>query len=157
MNSIAYEDLISRIATEFTNNPLENKKWDIAKGRKNRIVGYSGQPHQIDISLECDTDLLLIECKKWNNRITVSEYLVLFGRLYDISQRIKGKRVRAALVTSTMWQSGVEKLNSAYGRKLSLFHVNSVGEVLEKVHTAFISASIRGNSNVTGNLRNRNN
>ncbi len=68
MTHIEYEIMVSEIAELFANNPLEDKPWKFSKGRKNRIIGFSGYKHQIDVSLECDTDLVLLECKKWKKR-----------------------------------------------------------------------------------------
>lgn len=103
------------------------------------------------MSLESEKELLIFECKKWSRRVSVSEYLTLLGRLNDISFK-SNKKVRAALITTQGWQSGVVTLNKTTSDKISLFQVNCMGEVKQRVHTAFISASSSGSSTVTGKL-----
>ena len=147
-----YEKLIASISESFTNNPKEIKNWKVSTGRENRIEGVSGYKHQIDVCLESDTELLLIECKKWTTNVPVGQYLTLFGRLVDISSKYPNRNVRAALVTSKGWQSGVTQLNKHYGKKLSLFHVTEIGEVADKIHAAFIFGSANSESNINGNL-----
>lgn len=147
-----YEKLIYSISERFTNNPNANIIWKSSTGRNNRIEGISGYKHQIDVYLESDNDILLIECKKWTTNVPVGQYLTLFGRLVDISSKYPNKKVRAALVTSKGWQSGVTQLNNHYGKKLSLFHVTEIGEVADKIHTAFIFGSATSKSTVFGNL-----
>jgi len=145
MSPSEYEILISTIAREFTNNPLDNNKWEMNFGRTNRLEGFSKYRHQIDVSLESEKDVILIECKKWTRRITVAEYLVLLGRVQDISKNKTTKRVRGALITTSGWQKGVVTVNSAYNDYCSLFQVNEVGEIRERIHTVFMvgSATIR--------------
>ena len=153
MTPSEYEFLISSIAQEFTNNPLELREWAKAYGMKNRIKGFSKYKHQIDVSLECKTDIILIECKHWNTPINVSDYLVLLGRVEDIAKANPNKRVRGALVTTNGWRSGVTTLNSAYDNYCSLFKVTKVGEILERIHKAFIKGHISVTSRANGTLR----
>ncbi|MHB1107674.1 MAG: hypothetical protein ACYCZ2_15060 [Lutibacter sp.] len=152
MTSNEYEELVFSISERFTNNPNENIIWKRSTGGKNRIEGISGYKHQIDVYLESDNDILLIECKKWTTNVPVGQYLTLFGRLVDISFKYPNRNVRAALVTSKGWQSGVTQLNNHYGKKLSLFHVTEIGEVAKIIHTAFIFGSTTSKSTVFGNL-----
>jgi hypothetical protein len=151
MNALEYEILITEIAVEFTNNPLDKKEWKMGVRKTNRIEGFSKYKHQIDVSLECETDLVLIECKKWKKNVTVAEYLVLLGRVLDIS-KIKTKRVRGALVTTKGWQSGVTTLNSAYDDFCSLFQVTEVKEIRQRIHKAFIFGKINAGGTITGSL-----
>ncbi|HEY9222489.1 MAG TPA: hypothetical protein VIO43_13050 [Lutibacter sp.] len=144
--------MIASISESFTNNPKEIKNWKVSNGKQNKIEGVSGYKHQIDVCLESDEEILLIECKKWTKKLPVREYLTLFGRLEDILSKYPNKKVRAALVTSIEWQSGVEQLNKFYGKKLSLFQVTEIGEVADKIHTAFIFGSANSESNINGNL-----
>lgn len=155
MTSSEYEELVAGIAQEFSNNPLDSKDWTIKFGRVNRLRGFSSYKHQIDVLLECDTDIILIECKMWTNKISVSEYLVLLGRVLDIKKINPNKRVRGALVTTKGWQVGVKTLNSAYSDYCSLFKVSTVGEIIERIHKAFISGHVEGTSSVSGTLRNK--
>lgn len=155
MTSSEYEELVAGIAKEFSNNPLDSKTWTIKHGRANRIEGFSSFKHQIDVSLECDSDIVLIECKMWTKNITVSEYLVLLGRVLDIKKRNPNKRVRGAMVTTKGWQPGVSTLNSTYNDHCSLFNVSRVGEVLERIHKAFIQGHTEGTSHVSGTLQNK--
>lgn len=155
MSPTEYEELISRIAQSFTNNPLEFRDWVKGFGKKNRIEGFSKYKHQIDVSLECNTDIVLIECKLWTKNITVSEYLVLLGRVLDIKKRNPNKRVRGAMVTTYGWQSGVIILNSAYSNYCSIFKVSTVGEILIQIHKAFIEGHISVGSSVSASLSNK--
>jgi hypothetical protein len=153
MSPSEYEVLISSIAQVFTNNPLEIKDWVKGFGKKNLIKGFSKYAHQIDVSLECETDIILIECKLWKNPINVSDYLVLLGRVEDIAKSNPKKRVRGALVTTKGWRSCVIALNSTYDNYCSIFNVNTVGEILERIHKAFIKGHISWTTNVNGTLR----
>lgn len=155
MTPSEYEKLIARIAKEFSNNPLDSKDWTIKHGRVNRLQGFSSYKHQIDVSLECDTDIVLIECKLWTRTITVSEYLVLLGRVEDIAKANPNKRVRGALVTTNGWQSGVITLNSAYSNYCSIFKVSTVGEILIQIHKAFIEGHISVTINAHGIITNK--
>jgi len=126
-----YEVLISSIAQEFTNNPLELKDWTKGFGMKNLVKGFSTYEHQIDVSLECDTDIILIECKHWKTPINVSDYLVLLGRVEDIAKANSNKRVRGALVTTNGWRSGVITLSSAYNNYCSLNYSPFLGPLFD--------------------------
>ncbi len=60
---------------------------NIKHGRESILIGLSGQPHQIDVSVWGRHDLMLIECKHREKRnIGVDMVLTFFGRLYDIRQ-----------------------------------------------------------------------
>src|ERR1035438_1643058 len=63
-----------------------------------KYKGASGHDHQIDVSAEiilagCRI-LILVECKKYRNRVTISDVLELVGRIKDIGAH-KGTFVRA--------------------------------------------------------------
>ena len=59
------------------------------------------------------------------------------------------------MVTTEGWQSGVKTLNSSYNYYCSLFKVITIGEVIERIHKAFIQGQIEGKSSVSGTLRNK--
>ncbi|MDT8394496.1 MAG: hypothetical protein RQ761_11670 [Bacteroidales bacterium] len=142
-----YEIIIESFAENFTNSPRDDTHWKIIRSRTEKIVGASGYKHQIDVFLESEKDVLLIECKCWatKNKVPVGEYLKIFGRLKDIEPMYEGKHVRAALVTRSEWQSGVEDLSSAWGGQISLFQVSEAGELGKQIHTRFFSSSGRIN------------
>lgn len=140
MKSDEYEQLTKDCYDKFLNNPNEKLDCKVSFGRKNRIKGISGYMHQIDVSVEAKDRFWLIECKKWNKRISVAEYLTFLGRIRDISLNRKGQYLRGVIITKSGWQSGVNTFHELNRKQISLFEFSERAEIGEKIHTAFISA-----------------
>jgi hypothetical protein len=100
MSPVEYERVVADLIRdlEATLPDLENA--NIGVGYGNRIQGSSGYRHQIDVSLKTDAFLLLIECKRWKDRVGVNEVLVLASRAADIRAQNPTLMVWPALVTT---------------------------------------------------------
>jgi len=140
MDSVEYEKLVGSISSKLTNIPELVKRSVLAVGRSNLWEGASGFKHQIDVSLKSEKDILLVECKYWNEPVDASVFLTLFGRIFDIKGNVtyKQNEVRGAIVSKKGWQSGVEELTNYYAAWCSLFRVDSEAEIVEMIHTHFI-------------------
>jgi hypothetical protein len=88
------------------------KPQQVKHGRSNRWKGISGFPHQIDVSVEGEKDILLAECKCWKRKVDVPRFLTFFARLSDIRLGLKEQHrtIYAAVVTTKGFQSGITKL-----------------------------------------------
>lgn len=143
MNSTEYENLISQMVTKMTNYTDLINFGAINYGATNKWEGISRFEHQIDVSLDNRTDILLVECKYWKDNVPIEAILTLWARMFDISQGPKGKdrRVRGALVTSKEFQSGVYTFaeSNYYRTQLSLFVVRDIDEFVTKFHRHFIN------------------
>lgn len=140
MDSQKYEQLISNISQELTNNTGLRISGCKKLGRDNLWEGVSGFRHQIDVSIDNGIDVLLIECKLWKSGVRATEFLAHLGRLRDIRNNPKNKNrnIRGALVTNQKLQSGVEVLARYYSEICSAFVVNEEGDIVKTIHTHFI-------------------
>jgi hypothetical protein len=146
MTPTEYEKLISEISHEMTNSPELRAQAKIRFGRENKWTGASGFDHQIDVSMESPTQILLIECKHWTKNIEPEAFLTIWGRVLDIENgpSANGKRVRGALVGLKNFNEGVYKLANFYRSQMSLFVATSAYDLVVKVHSEFIQP--QGNS-----------
>lgn len=156
-NAARYEFATSQIANKMTN--ITDLALDGLRGtgRKNRWKGASGYVHQIDVSLENQSHVLLVECKLHTRPATVKDVLCLLSRQIDISGGQKslsdsninaadGREVRAALVVIGKIQRGVMTLASHYRRQISLFRVvmddkHEIVEFETIMHTGFLGGA----------------
>ena len=140
MKAEEYEQLVGNISQGLTNDAGLMSMVRKQVGRNNLWEGASGFRHQIDVSIDNDTDALLIECKLWTSGVRAIEFLTHLGRLIDIRDNPKNKHrnIRGALVTSQKWQSGVEVLVRYYSEICSVFVVNEESEIVKMIHTHFI-------------------
>ena len=139
MEGTEYEELIDSISHRMTNDSRLRTLGRKRFGRNNKWTGASGFEHQIDVSLQNDTDALLIECKCWTQRVEPEHFLTFFGRLIDI-RNAEGLslNIRGALVTTARWTSGVAQLREYYSRLCSLYRVEETGEIADIAHRHFI-------------------
>src|SRR6266849_6613764 len=78
-----YEALVHRLFTalvEQLEDPLPPGAANY--GPTNKHIGASGFSHQIDVSVQTETELHLIECKCWNDPVTAEAVLVIAARAY---------------------------------------------------------------------------
>src|SRR6266702_7533288 len=106
-----------------------NEPENIKHGRESILIGLSGQPHQIDVSVWGSNDLILIECKHREKRnIGVEMVLTFFGRLYDIRQCFlyneKTYTIHGIMVASMPFDPGAKMVAQYYG--IDLQSSNSV-------------------------------
>jgi hypothetical protein len=110
-----YEQLVAEIADGICQSASELQDLVIGSGHTNQIVGASGYPHQIDVSLQERGRLFIIECKRWKSRIGVAEVLVLAARASDIQSRFQEGSVTAVLVSMRGASAGAEQLARHFG------------------------------------------
>ena len=136
-----YEQLVAQLATRLTNSTRLIKKGKIGFGDENTWEGASGFPHQIDVSLANETEVLLIECKHWKRNIPPEAFLTLFGRVIDISKHeaTANRTVRGALVTRVGAQCGVWVLTTYYSEQMSLFRASSLDDLEVQLHRHYIA------------------
>jgi hypothetical protein len=140
IESEKYEQLISVISQDLTNDTRLRDTGIKQYGKKNLWEGASGFLHQIDASIHNDTDVLLIECKCWGKVVRSIEVLALLGRLVDIIGNPKNRalNIRGAIVTTEGWQRGVEKLVRHYSEICSIFVAKEDEGIKRMIHTHFI-------------------
>jgi hypothetical protein len=132
MTSEEYEALISTVVSGMTNKYDLIKYGGTKQGRSNLWKGISGFDHQIDVSYENETDVLLVECKHWKGNVPAETFLTLWARVIDIEsgQESKGRKFRGALVVSKGFQDGVIKLAKHYEKKLVFFACRLIGVLI---------------------------
>lgn len=143
MTNQEYEILIGQLVQQMTNDAslIESGKTTI--GRKNKWIGVSSYEHQIDVTIENQTDVLIVECKHWRTRsVGVESLLTLLARVRDIMDgpKVSGRRVRGALATTMKFQKGVHVLARYYNKEVSLFEVRSVDDFAAILHRYWIQA-----------------
>jgi len=93
---------------------------DLGYGRMNRIVGRSGQRHQIDVSFIdhsfADPTLVLIECKRVSNPVELSDVKVIKATLDDILCHPGNLNKGLAIIVATYhFRSGAQRFADFYG------------------------------------------
>jgi hypothetical protein len=87
-------EIVESIATQFG-----IKSEDIGHGRRNHFTGASGYAHQIDVCARSAKEIVLVECKHWNRKVSVEAVLVFIARVCDIRRLSKGIKIHAYIVT----------------------------------------------------------
>src|SRR5262249_200782 len=84
-------------------------------GSRNKWRGESGYMHQIDVSVDGKTDVLLVECKYWARPVQVEDFLVFVARCVAVKPTLDGRELRGYFVTRTRFSSGgIDKLKRHY-------------------------------------------
>ena len=88
---------------------------NINYGKKNNLIGASGQSHQIDVSFVDNTytqpTIILIECKRWKDPVDVSVPKVLKYNMDDIIKNPSYPSNSIGIITATSgFQSGVQTI-----------------------------------------------
>ena len=122
-NSDEYEKFIAEIVQDLGQN--NRKITDLHYGRGNTIQGASGQEHQVDVSF-IDHDfsrpaLVLIECKRRQDKVHLEHVKVLFATVIDIAIKHHEKvGVRSILISTAGEQRGVRRFANHYGIALDI-------------------------------------
>ena len=83
-----FERIVKTIAREVKKVSPNLENAAINFGPRNKIQGASGFRHQIDVSIEIPGKrLVLIECKRYKSKVTLSDMLVLIARIDDVSRK----------------------------------------------------------------------
>src|SRR3990170_5153392 len=110
-----YEEITAEIEAALFEQVEGLKPEQVRHGRSNLRVGISGFPHQIDVSVEGEKDVLLAECKSWNQNVDVPRFLTFLARILDIRPTEQGRTIHSAVVTTKGFDSGITKLADYYG------------------------------------------
>lgn len=117
-DSDEYEKFIAGIIQDLGRN--NRNITDLHYGRGNTIKGASGQEHQVDVSF-IDHDysrptLVLIECKRRQDKVHLEHVKVLFATVIDIGVKHHEKvGVRSILISTAGEQEGVRRFAKHYG------------------------------------------
>jgi hypothetical protein len=113
INSKEYEVLVAEIAQPFFEGK-DDSAFEVKFGRRNRWRGVSGYEHQIDVSLQSISKVVLIECKCWDRNVAVSQFLTFLGRVQDIKPMHPNAAVEGVMITNVGFQKGVFTLANHY-------------------------------------------
>ena len=133
-----YEKFAQEVYQELVNA-------DVAKSTEVRhdikILGKSGQKHQIDVYWEYEIAGVLhkvaIECKNYNKLVPVSKVRDFYGVLSDLNN------VSGIMVTKIGYQEGAEKIGNHYGISLKELRTPNQGEAIIAEVKTCINVSIR--------------
>ena len=127
MTSRKYEEITKRIVIGIFRQVEGIRREEVHCGRSNKWQGVSQAKHQIDVSVDGRNDVLLVECKKWKEKVDLRSFLSFLARVIDIrSKEIKSKEkrhVHAVFVTTVGFDQGnIQKLADYYNIDLSVVH-----------------------------------
>ena len=135
--NIEYEKFTQEIYQELVNA-------DVVKSTKVKhnikILGKSGQKHQIDVYWEYEIAGVLhkvaVECKNYNKPIPISKVRDFYGVLSDLDN------VSGIMVTKIGYQEGAKKMGSHYGICLKELRTPNQGEaIVAEVRTCINAVS----------------
>ncbi len=118
ITSVEYERITSEIEAALFEQVEGVKPEQVNHGRLNLWEGISGFPHQIDVSVAGEKDVLLAECKCWNQEVDVPPFLTFLARILDIKPTEQSRTVHSAVVTTIGFDPGIKKLADYYEIKL---------------------------------------
>ncbi len=106
-----------------------------------KLIGKSGQKHQIDVYWEYQYDntifKIAIECKNYNHTVSICKVRDFFGVLYDLEE------VKGIMVTKKGYQEGAKKYGEFYGIDLMELREPEDGEAIVAETTLTIDCSVR--------------
>lgn len=105
-----YEEIVAELARRLATDAPGLPGAQISHGGSNRIVGKSGYPHQIDVSIRAGDRILLIECKQWKHAVDPEAVLAFSGRVADIREANTNIEVTGRLVTTVGLSKGASAL-----------------------------------------------
>lgn len=133
-----YEKFTQEIYNEILKNQSV-KNIDVKHNVK--LVGKSGQRHQIDVYWEYQYDnttfKIAIECKNYNHTVSIGKVRDFFGALYDLED------VKGIMVTNKGYQEGAKKYGEYYGIDLMELREPEDGEAIVAETTLTIDCSVR--------------
>jgi hypothetical protein len=140
MMSSDYERLVRDLVEKLPHVSKALGDTLIAGGHQNKIMGASGFPHQIDVSLKTNRTLLLFECKYWADSVDVEPILVLTSRVADIRAANADLKVEAGVVSTKPATSGAQVIACYFGVQLDV--VSTPREYALRVRERFFSAGL---------------
>ena len=137
-DNIEYEKFAQEIYNEILKN-LYVKNIEVMHNVK--LIGKSGQKHQIDVYWEYQYDntifKIAIECKNYNHTVSIGKVRDFFGVLYDLEE------VKGIMVTKKGYQEGAKKFGEHYGIDLMELREPEDGEAIVAETTLTIDCSVR--------------
>ena len=137
-DNIEYEKFTQEIYNEILKN-LYVKNIEVMHNVK--LIGKSGQKHQIDVYWEYQYDntifKIVIECKNYNHTVSIGKVRDFFGVLYDLED------VKGIMVTKKGYQEGAKKFGAHYGIDLMELREPEEGEAIVAETTLTIDSSAR--------------
>ena len=137
-DSIEYEKFTQEIYNEILKN-LYVKNIEVRHNVK--LMGKSGQKHQIDVYWEYQYDnttfKIVIECKNYNHTVSIGKVRDFFWVLYDLED------VKGIMVTKKGYQEGAKKFGAHYGIDLMELREPEEGEAIVAETTLTIDSSAR--------------
>ena len=137
-DNIEYEKFTQEIYNEILKN-LYVKNIEVMHNVK--LIGKSGQKHQIDVYWEYQYDntifKIAIECKNYNHTVSIGKVRDFFGVLYDLED------VKGIMVTKKGYQEGAKKFGAHYGIDLMELREPEEGEAIVAETTLTIDSSVR--------------
>ena len=144
-----YEKLTKQIVEEVKKVTPTLQNAVIGHGTKNKIEGGSGFKHQIDVSIEIpNKKLILVECKRYKSKVTLSDMLILVARIDDINKKSK-LNVTGIFFTTVGYTAPARKIGSQYNIELNIaknikqFAVQVGGNVLVKAAPIRIRSRVK--------------
>lgn len=117
----AYEELTRNIAEMVVRVSPNLEGAVIRQGAKNWIKGASGFGHQIDVSIEIPNEkLVVVECKRYKSKVTVSDMLILIARIDDV-KRMRSEQVTGCFCTTKGYTRPAKQVGSFYHIELNTF------------------------------------
>lgn len=130
-----YEKITAAIEAALFEQVEGLKPKQVKHGRSNLWAGVSGFPHQIDVSVAGEKDVLLAECKCWTQNVDVDRFLTFLARILDIRPTEQGRAIHSAVVTTKGFDPGIKKLADYYG--IDLHTVTSPTDFVVKYKNLF--------------------
>ncbi|QKK01300.1 MAG: hypothetical protein HND55_00755 [Pseudomonadota bacterium] len=115
-----YESLVARVAQGITDSAAHLRKADIKLGATNKLIGASGFPHQVDVGIRVDTDIYLVECKRWKNKVGAEQILVLAARAKDVCEANPSHNVHCILAATQGFTRGAFRLAKHFDIQLEI-------------------------------------
>jgi NADH pyrophosphatase NudC (nudix superfamily) len=113
-----YENIVEKLGNDLFNLAKPESGFLVNSGHSNKWEGVSRYPHQIDVSVESSSFILLVECKNWSKNVDVPSFLTFLARIIDIKSKDTNKEVFGKIVTTQGYDPGVQQLASHYKIKL---------------------------------------
>lgn len=116
----AFEILVQRIVEKLTRTIPELASSTVLGGSKKECKhrGASGFFHQIDVSVQTVEQLVLIECKYWEQQVDAEAVLTMAARLADIQTANPTKKVSASIASTKGVNPGAQVLANYFGMRL---------------------------------------
>ena len=152
MDSAEYEQRVAMVVGKLRCGMPELEGPDIDAGSRNKIRGASGHRHQIDVSVSTPQRLLLVECKRWHAKVSLSAALVFYARIVDIGKAMddQNKSIVAALASASGFTRGAAQF--ADGVAVARWHVQNEDEFVCRIMDV-IGLGLRDNAGFSDSVR----